>query len=46
MIGWAWVIYGGVNTSGGLTKAMSSANMRNLLICNTYRIVTERGRMK
>ena len=28
-------------TSGGLTKAMSSANMRNLLTDNTSRIVTE-----
>ena len=30
-----------MNTSDGLTKAMSSANMRNLLTVDTFRIVTE-----
>ena len=34
-------IPGDMNTSDGLTKAMSSANMRNLLTRNTFRIVTE-----
>ena len=32
---------GDMGTSGGLTNAMSSANMRNLLTGNTCRIVTE-----
>ena len=30
-----------MNTADGLTKAMSSANRRNLLTVNTSRIVTE-----
>ena len=33
-------INGATNTSDGLTKAMSSANMRNLVTRNTSRIVT------
>ena len=42
---WRGVCYipGDMHTSGGLTKATSSVNMRNLLTRNTYRIVTERG---
>ena len=34
-----------VNTSGGLTKAVSSANIRNLLTRDTFRIVTEEKKM-
>ena len=34
-------ISGDMSTSGGLNKAISSANMRNLLTRNTFRIVTE-----
>ena len=45
---WLGVCYipGDMNTSGGLTKAMSSANMRHLLSDNTFRIVTEEKRRK
>ena len=34
-------IPGDMDTSDGPTKAMSSANMRNLLTRNTFRIATE-----
>ena len=33
-------IHGDMDTADGLTRAMSSANMRNLLTRNTSRIVT------
>ena len=39
-------IPGALNTSGGLTKAMSSTNLRGLLTRNTFRIVTEWESMK
>ena len=39
-------IHGDMNTSDGLTNAMSSSNMRSLLTSNTFRIVTEEKRMK
>ena len=40
---WLIVVYipGDMNTSGGLTKAAYSDNMRGLLTHNTSRIVTE-----
>ena len=38
-----WYIPGDINTSEGLTKSLYIANIRNLLACNTFRIVTGVG---
>ena len=45
---WIGVGYipGGLNTSDGLAKIMSSANLRSLLAGNTFQIVTEQMKTK
>ena len=45
---WVGVGYipGGLNTSDGMAKSMSSVNLRSLLAGNTFQIVTDQMKIK